>query len=177
MNLGCHNPRTAETSVSWQNGRRGKRARTQSWCELGLPVLVLLDQRAHDREEAFRLIVDLDVDVEEDVLVGRLHEEVERLAQQRNLLMRLLDGAQLVELAVIPHLGDRARPVHRAVCEKRTSVPTLLCISPSSRTDSRVMEGTANDHEGQLQLDRGKGQRWTYTISSSSVTCTSACRK
>lgn len=87
-------------------------------CEGRLVVLVRRDNLVDEREEFLRVVEDLDVDVEHDVVVLGLHQQRDRLAEGRDPLVRRLVRDELVEASVVLLRLDGARPVRGAV-EKR----------------------------------------------------------
>jgi hypothetical protein len=135
MYFGCHRPRTVRRLYRVAPRKRVRRLprardrhdypprrgslRTQSRCKLGVVFRVRGDEAAHDAEQAFRIVVDLDIDIKQDVLVRRHHEQVERFLQSRDLLMRCLARPELVNFAMVLLVVDRAGAVGSSVCSKR----------------------------------------------------------
>jgi hypothetical protein len=74
------------------------------------------DDGVHEGEEALGLVVDLDIDVEEDVCVLGPLEELDSLAEGRDLLVRRLVRDELVEDTVVLLRLDPSGPVRRSVC-------------------------------------------------------------
>lgn len=86
----------------------------------------------HEGEEAFGLVVDLDVDVEVDVCVLGLLQELDCLAEGRDLLVGRLVREELVEDTVVLLRLNPSGPVRRSVC----SITAMLAVS------SRAVQGT-----------------------------------
>lgn len=114
-----------EPGTGMPTRRGGGSLRTQSRCKLGVVFRVRRDEAAHDAEQAFRVIVDLDIDIEQDVLVLRPHEQVERLLQGRDFLMRRFARPELVNFAVVLLVVDRAGAVGSSVCSHGRSYLAL----------------------------------------------------
>lgn len=94
---------------------RVPKAEDEARRKVRLVVGVRRDDLVHEGEEANGLVVDLDIDVEEHVLVLGEHEERDRFAERRDLLVRSLVRQELVEGAVVLLGLDPPGSVRRAV--------------------------------------------------------------
>lgn len=150
-------PRSGPLSLR-EAPRPGSGARTQTWRELCLVLRVRRNEAAHDTEEALRVVVDFDVDVEEDVLITREHEKVERLLKRRDLLMRRLARPQLVDLAVILLIVDRARAVGGTVCSAACAFLASTRVSRRNRVFRKVATATRRAaRKGKTYPTKGRG--------------------
>ena len=69
----------------------------EPWSEVLLPPRELLDARLHQGVQHLRVVVELDVDVEDDMAVSFKHEELERLGKGADALGGKLGGCVRVE--------------------------------------------------------------------------------